>query len=84
MNRSFCVLFVLMFGMAGVVAPQQSPNLKSAFTKLENEFYEAIKQKNVSRLDQMLAPSMRRPASAATKIPGLCCFLLECQCYRVA
>jgi uncharacterized protein DUF4440 len=53
----------------GVALPQQSANLMTGFTKLENEFYEAIKQKNASRLDQMLAPDYSLVTSARAGNP---------------
>ena len=69
MKRSWVVLLVFVFGIAGVAAPQQSGNLTAGFTKLETEFYEAIKQKNVSRLDQMLAPDYVLVTSARAADP---------------
>jgi hypothetical protein len=44
-------------------------NLTVVFTKLETEFYEAIKQKNVSRLDQLLAPDYVPVTSARAGDP---------------
>ena len=68
--KHFCVVVtVCVLGIAGFAVSQQSVNLTVVFTKLETEFYEAIKQKDVSRLDQLLAPDYVLVTSARAGDP---------------
>jgi hypothetical protein len=59
-----CVL-----GVSVVAAPERSANLTAGFTKLETELYQAIKQKDMPRLEQLLAPDYVLVTSARAGDP---------------
>src|SRR5258707_2925031 len=69
MRRSCVVAMACVLAIAGFAVSQQSANLSVGFTKLETELYEAIKQKDVSRLDQLLAPDYVLVTSARAGDP---------------
>ena len=56
MKGSCVVVLACVLGVARFAVSEPSANLTVGFTKLETELYEAIQKKDVSRLDQLLAP----------------------------
>jgi hypothetical protein len=69
MKHSCVVVMACVLGLAGFAVSEQSVNLTVGFTKLETELYEAIKQKDVSRLDHLLAPDYVLVTSARAGDP---------------
>jgi hypothetical protein len=69
MKRSRVVVMGCVLGIAGFAVSEQSADLTVAFTKLETDVYEAIKGKDVSRLDQLLAPDYVLVTSARAGDP---------------
>jgi hypothetical protein len=54
---------------ASVRTPPESANITAGFTKLETELYEAIKRKDMPRLEQLLAPDYVLVTSARAADP---------------
>ena len=69
MKRSCVAVMSCVLGVSVVAAPERSANLTAGFTKLETELYQAIKQKDMPRLEQLLAPDYVLVTSARAGDP---------------
>jgi hypothetical protein len=69
MKLSLVVLITCVLGVSALAVSEQSANLTVGFIKLETELYLAIQKKDVSRLDQLLAPDYVLVTSARAGYP---------------
>src|SRR5260370_32915122 len=69
MKRSCVVLMACVLGASVFADPEQSATLTAGFTKLEIEMMEAVKLKDMPRLEQLLAPDYVLVTSARAGDP---------------